>query len=93
MCSCFEITTYITFSGRFSKLYNFSMKMCIFCNIYLCLSDKYANEPPLNFRGGGVEYLSTPLILRGFFLIAHKCYYVQLISMGGGGGGGWLPLN
>ena len=34
------------------------------------------SQPPLNFRGG-VEHLSTPLILRRFIL----------------GGGGWLPLN
>ena len=25
------------------------------------------SQPPLNFGGGGVEHLSTPLILRGFF--------------------------
>ena len=45
------------------------------------------SQPPLNFGRGGVECLSTPLILRGFFLIAHICYYVQVISIGGGGGG------
>ena len=32
------------------------------------------------------------LILRGFFLIAHICYYVQVISIWGGGGG-FAPIK
>ena len=35
MYSCFEITTYITFPGNFEKFYDFSMKMRLFCNIYI----------------------------------------------------------
>ena len=30
MYSCFEITTYITFSGKFLKFYNFSIKCAYF---------------------------------------------------------------
>ena len=45
----------------------------------------WGRNPPRIFKGGGVECLSNPLILRGFFLIAHICYYVQVISIWGGG--------
>ena len=41
------------------------------------------NPPPVNF-GRGVEYLSTPLILRRFVLIAHIYMSLcQVISIGG----------
>ena len=46
--------------------------------------------PPPNF-GRGVECLSTPPPPPDFesiFLIAHICYYVQVIAVWGGGGGG-----
>ena len=43
--------------------------------------------PPEFWKGEGVACLSTPppLILRGFLFIAHICYYVQVISIGGVG--------
>ena len=40
MYSCFEITTISHFRENFEKICNFSIKMCIFSNIYLCLSVK-----------------------------------------------------
>ena len=43
--------------------------------------------PPQNFRRGGSMRVNPPDFERIFFLIAHICYYVQVISIFGGGGG------
>ena len=37
--------------------------------------------PPKSWKGGDIQ--PPPLIVRGFFLIAHICYYVQVIFIRG----------
>ena len=80
MYSCFDITTYITFSGKFRK---FSIKMCIFCYIYVYqINNWYRGKFKEKFQFG-TPYWSMISSLLHLVGLRPRVYYTLTNFRGG----------